>query len=79
MVTAFVLLGAEQGSEFDLVRELKPMSNVESAYAVYGTFDVVVNVVAETIEKVKETITWKIRRLEKTRSTVTLIVLDEAT
>ena len=31
---------------------------------------------ADTMEKVKETITWNIRRLDKVRSTLTMIVVD---
>jgi hypothetical protein len=31
---------------------------------------------ADTMEKVKETITWHIRRLDKVRSTLTMIVVE---
>jgi hypothetical protein len=31
---------------------------------------------APTVEKLKDTITWKIRRLERVRSTMTLIVIE---
>jgi diphthamide synthase (EF-2-diphthine--ammonia ligase) len=31
---------------------------------------------ADTMEKVKETITWKIRRLDRIRSTLTMIVVE---
>ena len=79
MVTAFVLIGAERGYENDLVRDLKKTPNVDNVYVVYGIYDIVVKVVAETIERLKETITWKIRRLDKIRSTLTLIVITDQT
>ncbi len=43
---------------------------------VYGVYDIVAKIEADTMEKVKETITWKIRRLEKVRSTLTMIVVE---
>lgn len=45
-------------------------------YVVYGVYDIVARVKADTMEKVKETITWSIRRLDKVRSTLTMIVVE---
>jgi DNA-binding Lrp family transcriptional regulator len=73
---AFVLINAELGAEDDLVSELKKVPNVTGVYQVYGVYDLVAKVEADTTEKVKETITWHIRRLEKVRSTLTLIVIE---
>ena len=39
-------------------------------------YDIVARVEADTMEKVKETITWHIRRLDKVRSTLTMIVVE---
>ncbi len=39
-------------------------------------YDIVARVEADTMEKVKETITWNIRRLDKVRSTLTMIVVE---
>lgn len=38
--------------------------------------DVAPHVEADAMEKVNETITWKIRRLDRVRSTLTLIVVE---
>ena len=38
--------------------------------------DIIARVEADTMEKVKETITWKIRRLDRVRSTLTMIVVE---
>jgi DNA-binding Lrp family transcriptional regulator len=40
----------------------------------YNVYDIIARVEADTMEKVKETITWKIRRLDRVRSTLTMIV-----
>ena len=73
---AFLLINADLGAEQDLVKELKVIENVKEVYFVYGVHDIVVKVEAESVEKVKDTITWKIRRLEKVRSTLTMIVIE---
>jgi len=73
---AFVLINADLGAEEELVRELKSIEHVKEVYVVYGVYDIVAKISADTMEKVKETITWKIRRLEKVRSTLTMIVVE---
>ncbi len=73
---AFVLVNADLGAEEDLLKKLRDIPNVKEVYVVYGVYDIVARVEAETMEKVKETITWNIRRLDKVRSTLTMIVVD---
>ena len=73
---AFVLINAEIGSEDAVVKELKAVSNVKEAYMVYGVYDIVAKVSADTMDKLKEIITWKIRRLNKVKSTLTMIVIE---
>ena len=76
MPTAFVLINVELGAEEELIKELKKVENVKEVYVVYGVYDVVAKIEGDTMEKVKETVTWKIRRLEKVRSTLTMIVVE---
>ncbi len=73
---AFVLINSEIGAEDELLKELKGIENVKEAYSVYGVYDIVVKVEAETMDKLKEIVTWKIRRLDKVRSTLTMIVME---
>ncbi|MDG6989291.1 MAG: Lrp/AsnC ligand binding domain-containing protein [Nitrososphaerota archaeon] len=76
MPQAFVLVNADLGAEEDLLKKLREIPNVKEVYVVYGVYDIVARVEADTMEKVKETITWSIRRLDKVRSTLTMIVVD---
>ena len=64
------------GAEEDLLKKLREIPNVREVYVVYGVYDIVARVEADTMEKVKETITWHIRRLDKVRSTLTMIVVE---
>jgi DNA-binding Lrp family transcriptional regulator len=76
MPKAFVLMNAELGSEDSLVSELRKMEGVREVYQVYGVYDIVAMVEAETMEKVKEAITWKVRKLGGVKSTLTMIVME---
>ncbi len=42
----------------------------------FGGYDMVVKMESEHIEKIRETITWNIKKLDKVRSTLTLIKKD---
>lgn len=77
MPVAFVLINSEIGSEGEVLNELKKVEGVEEAYSVYGVYDIIAKVRADSMEKLKDIITWKIRRLNKVRSTLTMIVIEE--
>ncbi len=76
MPMAFVLINADLGAEEDLVKQLKEIEYVSEVYVVYGVYDIVAKVKADTMDRVKETITWKVRRLDRVRSTLTMIVVE---
>jgi DNA-binding Lrp family transcriptional regulator len=75
---AYVLINTEIGSESEVLDAVKKIKNVREAYAVYGVYDIVVKIEAETMNKLKETITWEIRRLNNVRSTLTMIAIEQS-
>jgi DNA-binding Lrp family transcriptional regulator len=77
MPKAFVLINTEIGSESDVLRDLRKIEGVEEAYTVYGVYDIICKVSAESMDKLKEIVTWRIRRLDKVRSTLTMIIIEE--
>ncbi|MEM0445393.1 MAG: Lrp/AsnC ligand binding domain-containing protein [Nitrososphaerota archaeon] len=77
MPLAYVLINTEIGAEEEVLRQLKQMSSVREAYLVYGVYDIVAKVEAESMDKLKETVSWSIRRLEKVRSTLTMLVMSQ--
>jgi DNA-binding Lrp family transcriptional regulator len=79
MPKAFVLINTEIGSEADVLKDLKKIEGVEEAFAVYGVYDIIARVGAESMDKLKEIVTWRIRRLDKVRSTLTMIIVEEST
>jgi DNA-binding Lrp family transcriptional regulator len=74
---AFVLINTEMGSMEETLKALSKIDNVKEAYMVYGVYDIVAKVEAESMTKLKELVTWKIRKLDKVRSTLSMIVMNE--
>lgn len=76
MNLAYVLINTDMGSEENVTNALNKVEEVKKVYGVYGVYDLVVRVEAETMEKLKATISDSIRALENVRSTLTMIVVD---
>ncbi|MDH5375909.1 MAG: Lrp/AsnC ligand binding domain-containing protein [Candidatus Bathyarchaeota archaeon] len=76
MATAFVLINAEIGSESDVLKNVNKIEGVDEAFTVYGVYDVIAKVKADTLDKLKAIITQHIRRVDRVRSTLTLIVSE---
>ncbi len=72
-----MLINTEIGAEEEVLKQLKQMPPVKEAYLVYGVYDIVAKVEAESMDKLKETVSWNIRRLEKVRSTLTMLVMSQ--
>ena len=77
MPRAYVLINVESGSEDDVLKELKTIEGVEEAYFSYGVYDLITKIKADTMDKLKEMVTRRIRTLSKVRSTLTLILMEE--
>jgi DNA-binding Lrp family transcriptional regulator len=77
MPKAFVLVNVESGFEDEILRELRGIDGVQEAYFSYGVYDIISKIKADTMEKLKEMVTKRIRSLPKVRSTLTLIMMDE--
>ena len=74
MPEAYVLINTEVGAEDEVLGELKKLKSVKEAHCVYGTYDLIAKVGADTMDKLKEVTTWKLRKLNKVRSTLTMII-----
>jgi len=73
---AFVLINTDLGEGTDVEQALKEIPEVKEVHGVYGVYDFVVRLEADTMQKLKDVITTKIRRLNHVRSTLTMIVMD---
>jgi DNA-binding Lrp family transcriptional regulator len=76
MPTAYVLINCDLGSEEEILKELRRLSEVVELSGVYGVYDIIVKIRADSMDKLRETITWHVRRIDKVRSTLTMIVIE---
>jgi DNA-binding Lrp family transcriptional regulator len=77
MATAYVLINCELGSEEAIIRELKSMDNVKEAHGTFGAYDILAKIESSTVESLRETITWNIRKIANIRSTLTLMGIED--
>ena len=77
MPKAFVLINVESGSEEDVLAEIKKIEGVEEAYYSYGVYDIIAKISADSMEKLRERVTRKVRTIGRVRSTLTLIMMEE--
>jgi len=76
MPKAYVLINCDIGSEETVMSKLKEIDLVKEVYGTFGAYDIVVLVEADTVESLRDIITWKIRKIEKIRSTLTMMVIE---
>jgi DNA-binding Lrp family transcriptional regulator len=74
MPEAYVLVSTEVGSEDEVLEELKKLKSVKEAHCVYGTYDIVAKIEADSMDELKEATTWKVRKINKVRDTLTMII-----
>ena len=76
MSLAYVLIGVEIGASEEVLRELRGMPEVKESYGVYGVYDIIIKVEADDMSGLKEVIASKIRRIDRIRNTVTMIISE---
>jgi len=77
MPTAFVLISTQTGFPIaDVLKDLKKVEGVDEAFAVYGVSDIIARVRAESMDKLKEIVTLRIRMVDNVRRTLTMIVVE---
>jgi DNA-binding Lrp family transcriptional regulator len=76
--TAYVLLNTEIGAEAEVVRELKKVEGVESAFNLWGVYDVIASVKADSMDILTDIINRQIERIDKVHSKLTMIISETA-
>jgi DNA-binding Lrp family transcriptional regulator len=76
MPTAYVLLNTEIGAEPQVLNALRGIDGVEEAYKLWGVYDIIANVKADTMEKLRYIITNRIEKVGRINSKLTMIITD---
>lgn len=76
MASAYVLINCELGSEEAVIAQLKALEAVKEVHGTFGAYDILAKVEAAEVSVLRETITWRIRKIDKIRSTLTLMGIE---
>ncbi|MCH7649505.1 MAG: Lrp/AsnC ligand binding domain-containing protein [Thaumarchaeota archaeon] len=76
MATAYVLINCDLGYEEQIIEELKHISDVKEVNGVFGAYDILAKVESDQIRTLRETLMSKIRKIDKVRSTLTLMGIE---
>ena len=72
---AFVLISSQVGQEHQVISELKAIPEVKECYLVYGVYDIIARVEAESMQSLKDVVGLRIRKLDSVRTTLTMVVV----
>ena len=75
MAIAYVLISCDLGFDAEIIHEIKQVEDVKEVRGVFGAYDIVVKLESANVETLRETIMWKIRKLNRVRSTLTLMTM----
>jgi DNA-binding Lrp family transcriptional regulator len=76
MATAYVLINCELGSEQAVIDQIKSIDGIKEVRGVFGAYDILIKIETPSVEQLREIITWKIRKIDKIRSTLTLMGIE---
>ena len=79
MAQAFVLINCELGSEESVITQPKTLEGVVEVHGTFGAYDILAKIESDRVESLRELITWKIRKIENIRSTLTLMGISGQT
>jgi DNA-binding Lrp family transcriptional regulator len=77
MPRAYVLISVGSGAEDRVLEEIRGMAEVQAAFVSYGVFDLIVKIKTDSMERLKELMSHRLRMIPDVRSTLTLILVEE--
>ena len=76
MVSAVVLVNTDLGSQDKVLENLKLIGGVEEAHPLYGIYDCLVRIKADSIDELKNITKSKIKAVDGVTSSLTLLIQD---
>ena len=58
-----------------MITDLQAIPEVKESYVVYGVYDVIARVEAESMQRLKDVVSLRIRQLDTVRSTLSMVVV----
>ena len=76
MTIAYVLVSCDLGFDKEIIHEIKQIEDVKEVHGIFGAYDIIVKLESANAEILRDTIIWKIRKLNRVRSTLTLMIAE---
>ncbi|MDE1763089.1 MAG: Lrp/AsnC ligand binding domain-containing protein [Thaumarchaeota archaeon] len=82
MPTTYILINSDLGSDMEIIKQIKDILDKEDAVkyeiqGVYGVYDIIIKITADSMDHLRGIITNKIRKIDKVYSTLTMMVIEE--
>ncbi|PXF28433.1 MAG: transcriptional regulator [Thaumarchaeota archaeon] len=82
MPTAYVLINSDLGTDESIISKIKEILKDEkdvefTTQGVYGIYDIVLKISSDNTDVLRNIITYKIRKINKVQSTLTMMVVEE--
>ena len=82
MPTTYILINSDLGSDVAIIQKIKQILGAEKGIqyeiqGVYGVYDIIVKITADSMDLLRSIITNKIRKIDKVYSTLTMMVIEE--
>ena len=75
---AYVLMNAELGMESEITKILEDVNEITNIHGLYGLYDLIIEIEAENMDRIKDVALNKIRRLDNVKSTITLLTYGDS-
>lgn len=77
MPTAYILLNTEIGAKKQVLKALKEIEGIQEVNSLWGIYDIIVNVKADSMEELKVIISDRIEKVGKINSKLTMLVTEQ--
>ncbi|HJU13464.1 MAG TPA: Lrp/AsnC ligand binding domain-containing protein [Candidatus Nitrosotalea sp.] len=82
MPTTYILINSDLGSDMEIIKQIKGILDKEptvkyEVQGVYGVYDIIIKITADSMDHLRSIITNKIRKIDKVYSTLTMMVIEE--
>jgi len=77
VASSYVLINCDIGSEEDVISHLKTIDGVKDVHGTFGAYDIIAKIESDNQETLRDILTWKIRKIERIRSTLTLTITGQ--
>ncbi len=77
MPIAYVLVNTGIGFEKQVLKALREVEGVEEVHKLWGVYDLIANIKADSLEELKEIITEKIEKIGNINSKLTMVVTEK--